>query len=92
MSSSSKRELLLFNDIVIVCEAREKKLTERSMSAAKEVIAWQLQDDRYPNSFGLVRTDSPDMMAFACDTVEDADAWIKAILETAAAERSRCTK
>lgn len=89
MSSSSKRELLLFNDTIVVCEIRDKKLIERAIYPVREVIAWELQYQKFPHSFGVVRTDEPDTMSFACETAEDCQEWIKVVLSTAAEERAR---
>lgn len=89
ITSGSKRELLLFNDIVMACEARDKKLVERALYPVRDVIAWELQDQRNPHSFGVVRTDAPDTMSFACESAEERDEWIKLILSAAAEERGR---
>ena len=73
----------------MICEARDKKLTERALYPVKEVIAWELKDDRYAYSLGIVRTDSPDTMSFACDSEGERDQWIEVILGAAAGQRDK---
>lgn len=46
LSSSVKRELVLFNDLIIVADVKGDKLTERALIPVRSVLVWDVTDEK----------------------------------------------